>query len=47
MSERVDQDDGTPRVSSRLERRLRALEGIPRQAEPISVLRLLNTEELG
>jgi hypothetical protein len=46
MSERVDQDDGTPRVSSRLERRLRALEGLPRQAEPISVLRLLNTEEL-
>ena len=46
MSERVDQDDGTPRVSSRLERRLSALEGISRQAEPISVLRLLNTEEL-
>jgi hypothetical protein len=46
MSERVDQDDGTPRVSSRLERRLSALESIPRQAEPISVLRLLNTEEL-
>jgi hypothetical protein len=46
MSERVDQDDGTPRVKSRLERRLSALEGIPRQAEPISVLRLLNTEEL-
>jgi hypothetical protein len=46
MSERVDQDNSTPRVSSRLERRLRALEGLPRQAEPISVLRLLNTEEL-
>jgi hypothetical protein len=46
MSERVDQDDGTPRVSSRLERRLSALESMPQQAEPISVLRLLNTEEL-
>lgn len=46
MSERVDQDDGTPRVSSRLERRVSALEGLPGQAEPISVLRLLNTEEL-
>jgi hypothetical protein len=46
MTERVDQDDSTPRVSSRLERRLSALESIPRQAEPISVLRLLNTEEL-
>jgi hypothetical protein len=46
MSERVDQDDGTPRVSSRLERRVSALEGLARQAEPISVLRLLNTDEL-
>ena len=46
MSERVDQDDDRPRVASRLEKRLSALEGLPRQAEPISVLRLLNTEEL-
>jgi hypothetical protein len=46
MSERVNQDDDRPRVASRLERRLSALEGLPRQAEPISVLRLLNTEEL-
>jgi hypothetical protein len=47
MSERVEQgDDDTPRAASRLERRLSALEGRQRQPEPISVLRLLNTEEL-
>jgi hypothetical protein len=50
MSERVEQDDGgTSRVrgsSSRLERRLSALQHRGRQAEPISVLRLLNTEEI-
>lgn len=52
MSEHVEQDDGgTPndevrRAASRLERRLSALEGHPQPPEPISVLRLLNTEEL-
>jgi hypothetical protein len=46
MSEHVEQDDDTPRATSRLERRLSALEGRQRQPEPISVLRLLNTEEL-
>lgn len=47
MSERVEQgDNDTPRATSRLERRLSALEGRQRQPEPISVLRLLNTEEL-
>ena len=51
MSEYVDQNDGTPdgevrRAGSRLETRLSALEGHPQPPEPISVLRLLNTEEL-
>jgi hypothetical protein len=51
MSERTGQDDGTPTgrvgaATSRLERRLSALEGRQQQPEPISVLRLLNTEEL-
>ena len=47
MSEHVEQGDGTPRgTSSRLEWRLSALEGRQRQPEPISVLRLMNTEEL-
>jgi len=51
MSEHVEQDDGTlngevRRAASRLERRLSALEGHPQPPEPISVLRLLNTEEL-
>lgn len=46
MSERVEQGDDTPRETSRLERRLSELEGRQRQPEPISVLRLLNTEEL-
>lgn len=51
MSEHTGQDDGTPageirEATSRLERRLSALEGRQRQPEPISVLRLLNTEEL-
>lgn len=51
MSEHVEQGDGTPGgtirgAASRLERRLSALEGRPQPPEPISVLRLLNTEEL-
>jgi hypothetical protein len=51
MSEHAGQDSGSPRdeigeAASRLERRLSALEGRQRQPEPISVLRLLNTEEL-
>lgn len=51
MSEHVEQGDGTPKgtirgTESRLERRLTALEGRQQQPEPISVLRLLNTEEL-
>ena len=50
MSEHEGQNDGAPngnvRKATRLERRLSALEGGPRQPEPISVLRLLNTEEL-
>jgi hypothetical protein len=51
ISEHVEHDDGTPngevrRSASRLERRLSALEGHPRPPEPISVLRLLNTEEI-
>jgi hypothetical protein len=53
MSEHTARDDGSPRGeigdaghTSRLERRLRALEGRPQPPEPISILRLLNTEEL-
>jgi hypothetical protein len=51
MSEHTGRDDGAPtgetgETPSRLERRLSALEGRQRQPEPISVLRLLNTEEL-
>src|SRR5918992_3212363 len=51
MSEHVEQGDGAPGgtnggAASRLERRLSALEGRPQTPEPISVLRLLNTEEL-
>ena len=50
MSEHVGQDDGPPagniREATRLQRRLSALEGRQRQPEPISVLRLLNTDEL-
>jgi hypothetical protein len=51
MSEHVEQGDGTPGgtirgAASRLERRLSALEGRPQPPGPISVLRLLNTEEL-
>jgi hypothetical protein len=48
MSEHAGQDDGTPtgETASRLERRLAALEGRQQQPEPISILRLLNTEEL-
>ena len=50
MSEHVGQDDATPAgnisEATRLERRLGALECRLRQPEPISVLRLLNTEEL-
>ena len=51
MSEHVEQDGGAPngevrRAASRLERRLSYLEGQPQPPEPISVLRLLNTEEL-
>jgi hypothetical protein len=51
MSEHVDRDDGTPGgkirgAASRLERRLSVLEGHSQPPEPISVLRLLNTEEL-
>jgi len=51
MSEHTARDDGTPngetrRAASRLERRLSYLEGRPQPPEPISVLRLLNTEEL-
>lgn len=51
MSEHVEQDDGTSRGTarqgaSRLNRRLSALEGRQQKPEPISVLRLLNTEEL-
>jgi hypothetical protein len=50
LSEHPGQDDGTPAgnisEATRLERRLSALEGRQRQPEPISVLRLLNTEEL-
>ena len=52
MSEHAGQDDGTTadeirqNAASRLQRRLSALEGRQPQPEPISVLRLLNTEEL-
>jgi hypothetical protein len=51
MSEHVEQGDGAAGgkirgAASRLERRLSALEGRPQPPEPISVLRLLNTEEL-
>ena len=50
MSEHAGQDDDTPagKISeaTRLQRRLSALEGRQRQPEPISVLRLLNTEEV-
>jgi hypothetical protein len=53
MSEHTARDDGSPRDeigetghTSRLERRLSALEGRPQPPEPISVLRLLTTEEL-
>ena len=50
MSEHLGQDDGPPagniRETTRLQRRLSALEGRQRQPEPISVLRLLNTDEL-
>ena len=51
MSEHAGQDDGTPtgrirEAASRLERRVSVLEGHPQPPEPISVLRLLNTEEL-
>jgi hypothetical protein len=50
MSEHTGQDGGTPAdnisEATRLERRLSALEGRQRQPEPISVLRLLNTDEL-
>lgn len=52
MSERAGQDNGTTadgirqNTASRLQRRLSTLEGRQPQPEPISVLRLLNTEEL-
>jgi len=51
MSEHTVRDGGAPngeirRAASRLERRLSYLEGHPQPPEPISVLRLLNTEEL-
>ena len=51
MSEHAEQDNGTSggttkQAASRLERRLSALEGRQHQPEPISVLRLLNTDEL-
>jgi hypothetical protein len=50
MSEHTGQDEGAPAgntsEATRLERRLSALEGRQQPPEPISVLRLLNTEEL-